>query len=124
MRPVGLSNFKVREHRQTNFPFGSRPYVGKNRMMTPTEYASNTRSVCVARSATFDTAKPDQLQQDRTLHEVLTRLASGEYRLFCPIDKKWVTSPKYGLRQVLSIQWVEYYDVDRDGFDKIARVNR
>lgn len=92
--------------------------------MTPEEYQQRTRKVCVAYSATFDTARPEQKKHDRTLGEVLTRVASGQYKLFCPIDKKWVTSRKYGLRQYLSIQWIEYYDVDTSDFDRLARVKR
>lgn len=124
MRTVGLSGLNVSGVRQTNFPHGNRPYIGNNPLMTSEEYKNRTRPVCVAYAATFDVARPNQTKHGRTLGQILTRVASGEYRLFCPFDKKWVTSPRYGLRQFISIQWIETYDVDSADFDRLARTKR
>ncbi len=123
-RTIGLSRLKVDSSASQYTGHTNRPYIGSNPLMTASEYAAMTRRVCTARYGTFDMAKPSQKQFDRTLLEVLTKIASGEYKLLCPIARKWVQDKRHGLREMLSIQWIEYYDVDQQQLSRLHRLKR
>lgn len=80
---------------------------GQPRDWTPDEYRAKTITTARGCFGVFDTARPGQQCFGRTLDEVLTNIAIGQ---FCPLDKplyRWVTSPKLGPRPLVFIQWYE-----------------
>lgn len=83
------------------------PFVGEPELFTKKQFLANTVTTARGCFGNFDTAKSDQVCFGRTLNEVLSKAATGEYRILM-LREQWVNCEKFGVRIMQYVQWVEY----------------
>ena len=88
------------------------PFAGTPDLLNPREYSNRTVTSVRAGYGNFDTADPEATCCNRTLLEVLTKAAVGEYRIN-NIAQQWIRCEQKGVRLLYFVQWTEYIDRDR-----------
>ena len=89
------------------YPHTGKPTIGDPAVVTLDEFYSQRAVFKRGCYGVFDTAKPDQVQFGRTYHEILTKTATGEFRLIGDRRYEWVTCSKYGCRPLVFVEWAE-----------------
>jgi hypothetical protein len=89
------------------YGFSGVPYVGDPELFTRKSFAATTAMAVRSGFGNFDTAKVDQICFGRTLQEVLSKAAAGEFKIVT-MREQWVTCEKFGVRVMQYVQWVEY----------------
>jgi hypothetical protein len=98
------------------------PFVGEPPPMTARDHSANVVTTVRGCFGNFDTAQPDQSHFGRTLNEVLTKNASGEYRLMAS-ESQWISCEKFGIRILRYVEWVEHAERLNKGSDLNATSN-
>lgn len=86
---------------------GGLPIVRADKNYLSRHEIKSTSMVCRAGYGNFDTAKTDQTHFGRTLHEIIAKAGTGEYRVLRQLET-WITDPEIGPRVMVYVQWHEY----------------
>ena len=84
------------------------PLVNSSQPYSTSRILQLETSVCVrAGFGNFDTALIEQQHFGRSLHEILAKSASGEFKVVTQ-SHQWVSCDKFGVRLMRYIEWLEY----------------
>ena len=100
-------------HENYNYAAVNRlPYAGTPGLLNDREYANQVVQSVRVGYGNFDTHNVDQQHFGRTLRDILTKAAVGEYRVNYA-SQQWIRCEQHGVRLLYFIQWTEYIERDR-----------
>lgn len=108
MYPIPDTSLQPSQESYQYYGLRGLPYTGNSKTQyTEAEYHARMLLTARVGYGNYDTAQPEQVYFGRTLHEVLVKGQTGEYRVLAHREQ-WITCPTYGVRVLQFIQWVEY----------------
>lgn len=88
------------------------PNDASSHLRTTQEIKNSTQQVARGCVGLFDTSDPDDMHFGRTLSQVWSYAASGQFRIVAPPQYHWVQGAR-GVRPLVLVQWVEYALADK-----------